>query len=98
MPESEERFRLLVEGIPDYGIFRLDPQGLIASWNVGAQRIKGYTEAEVLGRHFSMFYPELARAAGHPDHELELAAQHGRSEEEEWRVRQGGCLLSATLM
>jgi PAS domain S-box-containing protein len=88
--ESEERFRLLVEGVRDYGIFMLDPGGRIVSWNAGAARISGYTEEEVLGRHFSLFYPEEAIRIGHPEHELEVAGREGRFEEEGWRVRKDG--------
>jgi hypothetical protein len=87
---SEERFRLLVEGVGDYAIFMLDPQGHIASWNLGAQRAKGYLAEEALGRHLSIFYRPEAVAAGHPQYELERAAAEGRYEEEGWRVRKDG--------
>src|SRR5205823_1140057 len=72
--QSEERFRLLVEDTHEYAIFMLDPQGQVVSWNTGAQRINGYRAEEIVGRHFSCFYPEEAVAAGWPDKELELAA------------------------
>lgn len=85
--QSEERFRLLVDAVEDYAIFLLDPQGLISSWNAGAQRIKGYREEEVLGKHFRMFYPEDKQREKHPEHELEIAVEVGRYEEEGWRVR-----------
>jgi PAS domain S-box-containing protein len=85
--ESEERFRLLVEGAQDYAIFMLDPQGKIASWNVGAERIKGYQAAEIIGEHFSIFYPPDAIEARWPQHELEVAAAEGRFEDEGWRLR-----------
>ncbi|CAN5851549.1 hypothetical protein BH23GEM3_BH23GEM3_15220 [soil metagenome] len=88
--ESEERFRLLVEGVQDYAIFMLDPEGHVASWNTGAGRIKGYTEEEVLGKHFSLFYPGEARARAWPEYELEQAAAAGRFEDEGWRVRKDG--------
>ena len=88
--KSEERFRLLVEGMRDYAIFMLDLSGRITSWNLGAERIKGYTEDEILGRHFSIFYPEQERAAGKPDRELEIAVREGKFEEEGWRVSKDG--------
>jgi diguanylate cyclase (GGDEF)-like protein/PAS domain S-box-containing protein len=84
---TEERLRLLVEGTRDYAILMLDPDGHILTWNIGAERIKGYREQEILGRHFSVFYSEAACAAGHPAHELKLARDLGRYEEEGWRVR-----------
>ena len=65
--DSERRFRLLVEGVVDYAIYMLDPDGIIINWNTGAERIKGYTAAEAIGQHFSMFYPPEDRAAGLPD-------------------------------
>ncbi|HMJ11313.1 MAG TPA: PAS domain S-box protein, partial [Polyangiaceae bacterium] len=65
--QSEERFRLLVESVRDYGIFMLDPEGRISSWNAGAERIKGYPAADVLGRHFSIFYTEEDRQKRHPE-------------------------------
>ena len=64
--ESEERFRLLVEGVKDYAIFMLDPEGRIVTWNRGAERIKGYKSAEILGQHFSIFYTERDIERGHP--------------------------------
>jgi len=91
--QSEERLRLLVESVKDYAIYMLDADGVITTWNAGAQRIKGYTAAEVIGRHFSIFYPPEAIAAGHPRHELEIATKEGRYEEEGWRVRKDGTRL-----
>ncbi len=88
--ESEERFRLLVDSVTDYAIFMLDAHGRIASWNRGAERMKGWTSDEVLGRHFRTFYEPEAQAARHPEHELELAARDGRYDEEGWRVRKDG--------
>jgi PAS domain S-box-containing protein len=88
--ESEERFRLLVQSVRDYGIFMLDPGGHIASWNEGAQHIKGYTENEILGQHFSVFYPREDVEAGKPDWELVVAAREGRFEDEGWRLRKDG--------
>jgi PAS domain S-box-containing protein len=87
---SEERFRLIVQSVRDYGIFMLDPTGHIASWNEGAQHINGYTASEVLGRHFSIFYPPEDVAAGKPPWELEVATREGRFEEEGWRLRKDG--------
>lgn len=88
--ESDQRFRLLVEGVRDYAIFMLDPQGHISSWNSGAERMKGYRADEILGRHFRVFYPAAAQASKHPEHELEIAVSEGRYEEEGWRVRKDG--------
>jgi len=96
--ESEEHMRLLVESVKDYAIFMLDPSGRISSWNSGAERIKGYRAAEVIGRHFSLFYPPEAIAAHHPELELEIAAREGRYEEEGWRVRQDGELFWANVI
>ena len=87
---SEERTRILIQSVKDYGIFMLDPDGRVASWNEGARRIKGYEAEEILGRHFSVFYPEAARASGFPDYELEVARAVGRFEDEGWRVRKNG--------
>jgi PAS domain S-box-containing protein len=96
--ESEERFRLLVESTLDYAIFRLDPQGNIASWNLGAQRIKGYTADEIIGRHFSTFYAPEAVATGWPAYELEQAQSVGRFEDEGWRVRKDGSRFWANVV
>jgi len=87
---SEERFRLLVEGVHDYAIFMLDPSGHIVSWNAGAQRIKGYTAAEILGKHFSIFYPNEVVNAGWPAEELRRAVKDGHFEDEGWRLRKDG--------
>ena len=84
------RFQLLVEAVQDYGIFMLDPDGIVLSWNAGAARIKGYAAAEVIGRHFSLFYPEEAKLARWPDEELRRAIKFGKFEEEGWRVRKSG--------
>jgi len=85
-----ERYRLLVDSITDYAIFMLDPSGVIATWNAGAQRIKGYTEAEIVGQHFSVFYTPADVAAGLPDRILQTAIKEGRFEQEGWRVRKNG--------
>ncbi|HEY7616626.1 MAG TPA: PAS domain S-box protein, partial [Terriglobales bacterium] len=88
--QNQDIFRLLVEGVADYAIFLLDPEGRVASWNLGAERIKGYTAKDVLGKHFSIFYPPSAVAAGWPQYELSVAAREGRFEDEGWRVRKDG--------
>ena len=87
---SEERFRLLVEGVTDYAIFMLDPNGRIVTWNVGAERIKGYTSSEIIGKHFSIFYPEDVRESRWPEYELHEAAEKGRFVDVGWRVRKDG--------
>lgn len=87
---SEERFRLLVENVPEYAIFMLDPNGRVATWNSGAQRLKGYTAEEIIGKHFSIFYPEDARESGWTDHELQVAAEQGRFVDTGWRLRKDG--------
>ncbi len=88
--QSEERFRLLVQGVTDYAIYMLDPLGYVSSWNAGAERFKGYTAEEIIGHHFSRFYQEEERAAGVPDRALETARTEGRFEAEGWRVRKDG--------
>lgn len=88
--ESERRFRLLVQGVTDYAIFMLSPQGIVTNWNQGARRIKGYRAEEIVGSHFSRFYTPEDVAAGAPRHGLELAAREGRWEAEGWRVRRDG--------
>jgi len=75
-------YQLMVDAVRDYAIFMLDPNGYVASWNTGAERIKGYTAAEIIGQHFSVFYPQAAVATGHPQRELEIATAEGRFEEE----------------
>jgi PAS domain S-box-containing protein len=95
---SEERFRVLVQSVKDYGIFMLDPSGRVVSWNEGARRIKGYEAEEILGQHFSIFYPPEVAASGHPDHELQIARREGRYEEEGWRVRKDGTRFWANVI
>src|SRR5436853_3484117 len=75
--QSAEVFRLLVSAVRDYAIFMLDPQGNIATWNEGAQRIKGYAPSEIIGRHFSTFYSEEDKRSGKPERELAIAREHG---------------------
>ena len=96
--ESEERFRLIVESTLDYAIFMLDPEGRVASWNAGAQRIKGYSADEIVGQHFSKFYTADAVATGWPAHELREAARVGRFEDEGWRVRKDGTRFWANVI
>jgi PAS domain S-box-containing protein len=90
LQRSEERFRLLIEGVQDYAIYMVNPEGMVTSWNAGARRIKGYEAAEVLGKHFSRFYGADDIAAGKPWAELAMAREHGRAEDEGWRVRKDG--------
>ena len=95
---SEERFRLLVSGVKDYAILTLDPQGRIASWNEGAQRIKGYRAEEIIGQHFSRFYLTEDVDAGKPEHELRVAAVQGWFEDEGWRLRKDGTRFWANVV
>src|SRR5690349_17556074 len=88
--ESEERFRLLVETVSDYAIFLLTPEGRVATWNLGAARIKGYRAEEIIGHSFTRFYPPDVIARGWPQRELELARLHGRFADENWRLRKDG--------
>jgi PAS domain S-box-containing protein len=96
--DSERQFRLLVTNITDYALFMIDPNGVITSWNAGAERIKGYTADEILGQHFSRFYTERDRAAGLPARALYTAAQEGRFETEGWRVRKNGEVFWANVV
>ncbi len=96
--ESEQTFRLLVQNVTDYGIFMLDPLGRVASWNEGAERINGYTAEEIIGRHFSVFYPAEDIAAGKPALELRVAGDIGRFEDEGWRLRKDGTRFWASVM
>jgi PAS domain S-box-containing protein len=90
LADVEERFRLLVENVQDYAIFLLDSEGYIISWNRGAERLKGYKATEILGQHFSVFYPVESVEAGKPDYMLRMATEGGRSEDEGWRIRKDG--------
>ncbi|WP_296815087.1 PAS domain-containing sensor histidine kinase [Brevundimonas sp.] len=90
LKRSEEQFRLLVQGVTDYAIYMLDPEGKVSSWNEGARRIKGYEPEEIVGEHFSRFYAAEDRAAGWPEKALQAAAEQGRFEREGWRVRKDG--------
>ena len=95
---AELRFRLLVESVVDYGIFSMDAGGHITSWNVGAERIKGYTAEEILGKHFSVFYTEEDRRGGLPEHVLRTATEQGHFEGEGWRVRKDGTRFWASVV
>jgi PAS domain S-box-containing protein len=92
---SEAQFRLLVRGVTDYAIYMLDPDGLVSSWNLGAQRIKGYAPEEIIGQHFSKFYTEEDRVSGVPKRGLETARREGRFKTEGWRVRKDGTRFRA---
>ncbi|MDB5810509.1 MAG: todS, partial [Betaproteobacteria bacterium] len=95
---SEERFKLLVEGVGDYAIFMLDPTGHVVTWNLGAKRINGYEANEIIGQHFSKFYPTEALARGLPEFELAVAAKDGRFEDEGWRIRKDGSRFWANVI
>jgi len=88
--QSESRFRLLMDAVQDYAIFMLDTEGRVVSWNSGAQRIKGYAASEIVGKHFSCFYPQEDLRNRKPEMELEVAIKEGRFEEEGWRLRKDG--------
>ena len=96
--ESERNFRLLVEGVADYALYMLDPTGVVTSWNIGGQRIKGYSPTEIIGQHFSRFYTEVDRANGKPLRALRIAREQGRYEEEGWRVRKDGTFFWASVI
>ncbi len=96
--EERELHRLLVEGVRDYAIFMLDTTGHVATWNEGAERIKQYTRDEIIGRHFSTFYPQADKDARKPDHELEIAEATGKFEEEGWRIRKDGSRFWANVL
>src|ERR1700733_8677854 len=88
--DSERNFRLLVQSVTDYAIYMLDPNGTVASWNAGAERIKGYTAQEIVGRNYCEFFAPEDRAAGVPQNALRVAGEHGRYESEGWRLRKDG--------
>jgi PAS domain S-box-containing protein len=95
---AEERLRLFIECVNDYAIFMLDPYGYVVSWNVGARRIKGYSEQEIIGKHFSVFYPKEDAESGKCEHELAIAASEGRFEDEGWRIRKDGATFWANVV
>jgi PAS domain S-box-containing protein len=96
--ESERSFRLLVEGVADYALYMLDPTGVITSWNIGGERIKGYSAEEIIGQHFSRFYTDPDRTNGKPARALRIAREQGRYEEEGWRVRKDGTFFWASVV
>ena len=96
--EPEETFRLLVDQVTDYAIFALDTDGRVRTWNQGAARLKGYTAAEIVGRHFSVFYPPEGLADGKPDRALARAAAEGHYEDEGWRIRKDGSRFWANVV
>lgn len=98
LKRSEEQFRLLVQSVTDYAIYMLTPDGIISSWNLGAQRIKGYAPEEIIGSHFSKFYTEADRARGEPQKALEAVRRDGRYEKEGWRVRRDGTAFWASVV
>jgi PAS domain S-box-containing protein len=96
--ESEEHFGHLVGGVRDYAVFLLDPHGYVRTWNAGAERIKGYRSEEIIGQHFSRFYPNESVSSDWPSHELSVAAATGRFEDEGWRVRKDGSKFWANVV
>ena len=96
--ESEQRFRMLVQGVRDYAIYMLDTEGHVTNWNPGAEQIKGYGQDEIVGQHFSRFYTETERAAGEPQRALQTALSDGKYEREAWRVRKDGSLFWAQVL
>jgi PAS domain S-box-containing protein len=96
--DERDQFRLLVESVVDYAIFMLDPQGVVMTWNAGAQRIKGYNADEIVGKHFSIFYPGAEARRGKPEYALRVAADEGRYEEEGFRVRKDGSTFWASVV
>jgi PAS domain S-box-containing protein len=96
--ESEERFRLLVQGVQEYGIFQLDLSGNVESWNAGAARLMGYRVEEIIGKHFSTFYPKEEVQKGKPEHNLAEAGRAGQTEEEGWRIRKDGSRFWANVL
>jgi PAS domain S-box-containing protein len=96
--ESEKHFGQLVAGVRDYAVFLLDRHGNVLTWNAGAERIKGYRPEEIIGQHFSRFYPRESAATGWPAHELRVASETGRYEEEGWRVRKDGTRFWASVV
>ena len=98
LPESTSLYQLLIETVRDYAIFALDADGRVVTWNPGAEKFKGYKSSEIIGRHFSVFYPPEDIAAGKPDAELVVAEAEGRVEDEGWRVRKDGTRMWANVV
>ncbi|RYY99462.1 MAG: PAS domain S-box protein, partial [Comamonadaceae bacterium] len=94
----EQRLQLLIDAVLDYGIFVLDPEGHVVSWNSGAEKLKGYSRAEIIGKHFSVFYPPDSIASGWPQEELRQARLRGRFEDEGWRLRKDGSRFWANVV
>ena len=93
-----ENYKLLVESVEDYAIFMLDPNGIVLSWNKGAQKFKGYKPEEIIGKHFSTFYLQVDKDNKKPEKELEIAKKHGRVEDEDWRIRKDGSKFWANVI
>src|SRR6185369_8490663 len=96
--QEQERFRLFVDAVKDYAVYVLDPLGNVASWNQGAERIKGYTAFEILGKHFSLFFTLQDIQAGKPEQEMQIAIQEGQFQGEGWRVRKDGSQFWANIV
>src|ERR1035438_9348417 len=96
--ESEQRYRMLLDGVQDYAIFMMDPRGRILSWNSGAERIKGYTAEEIIGHNFSCFFPPEDIGRGRPEEILRMTAANGRHEEQGMRVRKDGSQFVASVI
>ena len=98
LSKSESQFKTLVGGVTDYALYMLDPNGIVANWNVGGERIKGYSTREIVGQHFSRFYTPADQAAGKPARALKIAMETGRYEEDGWRVRKDGTFFWASVV
>ncbi|MDF9800827.1 PAS domain S-box-containing protein [Catalinimonas alkaloidigena] len=98
LEENELKYQLLIESVKDYAIFMLDPKGYIITWNSGANKLNGYTKEEAIGQHFSIFYPEEALKINHPAHELKVARETGKFEEEGWRIKKDGSKFWANVV
>ncbi len=96
--DSERLFRTMVESVTDYAIFVLDPQGYVVTWNPGAERLKGYKPSEIIGQHFSVFYPQVDKDRDKPGYELKVAGETGRFEDEGWRIRKDGSRFWANVV
>src|SRR5689334_13605910 len=96
--QNQEQFRSMVADVQDYAIFLLSPEGIVRSWNAGAERIKGYRAEEIIGKHFSVFYPQEAIDKSWPEYELNVAASEGRFEDEGWRIRKDGSQFWANVV
>ena len=98
LAKSESQFKTLVGGVTDYALYMLDPSGIVNNWNVGGERIKGYTAEEIVGQHFSRFYTPADQEAGKPARALKIALETGRYDEEGWRVRKNGSFFWASVV